>query len=231
MLSSSPKSPNLRRAIVADMRQRWTKLLDELGVDPADYQEVFEMLVALYNGPDRFYHDLSHIQDLLNIVAGFKDHIQDYTAMRLAIWFHDAIYDASAKDNEAKSAGLAKRTLARLGLPSDLVLRVQELILATDGHHAVPHDLDAQILLDADLSPLGASLEAFTQDGLDLLREAPWLSEAEYPAARRKVLESFLERDRLYQTEWFHDRFEAQAKGNMVREIKRLKALEDGQDS
>jgi predicted metal-dependent HD superfamily phosphohydrolase len=217
--ASTHLSNSNEESLAALMRRRWMRLLRQFQVDEDAAQAVFEELVTLYTGPDRFYHDLSHIRELLDIIAGFEPYIDDYTAVRLAVWFHDAIYNTRANDNEVLSAALARRALTHLGLPQEAVLRVQELILATAGHYAVPHDLDAQILLDADLSPLGASPDVFASDGQDLQREHAWMSDSDYAAARQRILKDFLDRERLFQTAWFRDKYEDQARRNISRSL------------
>ena len=69
-------------------------------------------LAALYQAADRHYHGLAHIDAMLALAREYRHLLEDPQAVEAAIWFHDAIYDSRAKDNEAKSAGLAEKRLA-----------------------------------------------------------------------------------------------------------------------
>ncbi|TJX20276.1 MAG: hypothetical protein E5W21_34370, partial [Mesorhizobium sp.] len=61
-------------------------------------------LSALYRATDRRYHGLAHIEAMLELAADYRRLLHDPEAVEAAIWFHDAIYDSRAKDNEAQSA-------------------------------------------------------------------------------------------------------------------------------
>ena len=69
-------------------------------------------LIALYQDGSRHYHGLSHIEALLALAEEYRAELSDPDAVGAAIWFHDAIYDSQAKDNEEKSADLAGRRLS-----------------------------------------------------------------------------------------------------------------------
>src|SRR5262249_39345515 len=68
---------------------------------------IYEELARLYSSPNRAYHNLSHIDSLLDLSGPFETRVQHYDAVRFAIWFHDAIYETARKDNEQRSADFA----------------------------------------------------------------------------------------------------------------------------
>lgn len=66
-------------------------------------------LSVLYEGRDRHYHNLAHIEAMLALAGEYRKLLGDPEAVEAAIWFHDAVYDSRAKDNEAQSAALAEK--------------------------------------------------------------------------------------------------------------------------
>lgn len=101
-----------------------------------------------------------------------------------------------------------------------------QAILATTGH-AVPSDLskspDAALLLDIDLSILGASRAEFDIYDQAICSEYRHVPEDMYREKRASVLEGFLRRDRRYLTEWGYERWEAPARANLARAIAELR--------
>jgi predicted metal-dependent HD superfamily phosphohydrolase len=73
-----------------------------------------------------------------------------------ALFYHDAIYDTHASDNEELSAELATAVLNDYVLGDSEPERIASLILATR-HDAVPVSEDAKLLTDIDLSILAAA--------------------------------------------------------------------------
>ena len=107
--------------------------------------------MAMYSEPHRYYHNLLHIEDCLGEFDRAKQLATDPTAVELAIWFHDAVYDPRAADNEERSAELAKAWLSDLHASDALTDSVGRLVLATKSHDASLH-ADAPLLVDVDLS-------------------------------------------------------------------------------
>jgi predicted metal-dependent HD superfamily phosphohydrolase len=115
-------------------------------------------LFARYGEAQRHYHTLKHIAVCLGWLATHASFAQRPAEIALALWFHDAVYDPRASDNEARSAELARERLGALGVGTEVTERIAAQILATREHLAAG-DADTQLLLDIDLSILGASPE------------------------------------------------------------------------
>src|SRR5262249_29032264 len=120
-------------------------------------------LVRAYAAPERHYHNLTHIEAMLDLMRRHEDALSDPQSVEVAISFHDAIYDTGRHDNEEKSADLAANRLAAL-LSPDRIAYVVGMIRATAGHH-VPDGLDdaqrhdCAVFLDMDLAILGSTPE------------------------------------------------------------------------
>jgi len=183
-------------------------------------------LSALYQGEDRHYHDLAHIKAMLALAAECRDLIHDPEAVEAAIWFHDAIYDSPAKDNEAKSAQLAEDRLAGRVSPKRMAW-IAAVINATATHQVpLSEDTkaanDAALLLDMDLAILGAEPGAFDAYEKAVRREYGWVEEPMWRAGRTAVLTAFLARPHIFHTEPFREKFEAQARENLNRSLQNL---------
>jgi predicted metal-dependent HD superfamily phosphohydrolase len=186
-------------------------------------ERVFQLLVTAYTQPDRYYHNLAHIHQILTTLDRFSATLQNPIAVSLAGWFHDFVYDSQAADNEIQSARSAGELLASIGGSRELIDQVQSLIRATQGHQVDPNDRDRCIFLDADLAILGTDPIRYQIYQRSIRREYSWVSDVAYQTGRIRVLESFLQRDRLYYTDLLFDELESIARTNMINEIRLLK--------
>lgn len=207
---------------VVDMSRRWLQLMDSLEVDQEQARKTFADLVSHYTETGRHYHNLEHVKELLDTVDELQVLAVDIITIRLAVWFHDVIYDPRADDNEARSAEYAVRALRTFGLPPEDIERVRNLILVTVDHEAPADDIDAQILIDADLAPLGSDENLFERQSKALRKEFAWVPEEEYQANRARFLTSFLERERIFQTDELFDSLESQARRNISKSLSTL---------
>ncbi|WP_052740926.1 hypothetical protein [Rhodococcus erythropolis] len=81
--------------------------------------------VVRWRQPHRQYRPIGHLHavlDALNMRASHGCEFDSETVI-LAAWFHDAIYDIQALDNQERSAALAASTLG-LGPLADEVVRL-----------------------------------------------------------------------------------------------------------
>src|SRR5262245_55636429 len=110
----------------------WRSLLRPFAVAEGTAAAAFADLVNRYGEAGRHYHNLRHLAEVLAVVDG----LGGGSAVRLAAWFHDAVYHSRAKDNEERSADLAETVLSGFALPRLLVADVRRLILLTKTHTA-----------------------------------------------------------------------------------------------
>lgn len=179
-------------------------------------------LLAHYSEPHRAYHNLAHIMDCLEQFESAKHLAQDAVAVEMAIWYHDAVYDPRAKDNEERSAELAVRAVTEAGLRTSYRENIQALILATKKHDA-SLARDAAVLVDVDLSILGQNSARFDEYERQIRREYNWVSEVDFANGRAAVLGAFLSRPNIYTTEFFRAKYERQARENLQRSIQQLR--------
>jgi predicted metal-dependent HD superfamily phosphohydrolase len=201
------------------LRDDWQRLMSAAGLPPAE--SVRDELLHRYGEAGRFYHNQHHLLQVLTVIHGLEDRASDPCAVLLAAWFHDAVYDSRAKENEARSAVLARRLLPAIGASLAMIERACDLILRTQAHQA-DGKADAEVLLDADLSILGSAAEEYDRYAAAIRQEYAWVADADYRLGRSKVLEGFLQRDRIYFTPEMHQLSEASARQNLRREIERL---------
>jgi predicted metal-dependent HD superfamily phosphohydrolase len=197
-------------------RRKWQNLLDSWAVDANLADQSFEEIRQHYAEPGRFYHTLDHVQFVLQTIETLSGQARHVNAVQLAGWLHDVIYDSRASDNEERSADYAERLCAKLSLPVGRL--VADSIRKTKTHDAGA-DADAQVLLDADLAILGASEAEYRLYAANIRREYAWVPEADYRLGRRRVLQSFLSRPRIFH---FLCRLEEPARRNLAAEIVQL---------
>ena len=180
-----------------------------------------EQLLANYSDPGRFYHTVKHLEECFSYLDHSR-HLATYPAeVELALWFHDAIYDTHSKDSEERSASWAADVLWESGARPEVVRRVRELVLATK-HDAKPIGADTCLLVDIDLSILGAPTERFDEYEAQVRQEYHWVPEVQFRDGRQKILRALLARGNIYSTELFRSSLEANAKSNLQRSLTHL---------
>ena len=191
----------------------WQRLWTELGAAEVP-RGLFNQLVAAYSERHRRYHTLQHLRECLAHFEAASSLARRPAEVEAALWFHDAVYDPKARDNEERSADWAARSLLAADCEAGVAERVRALVLATDGH-AASDDPDTQLLLDVDLAILGAAPARFAEYERQVRAEYAHVPEAEFRARRAEVLAAFLARPRIYLTPAFHDALEERARGNL----------------
>ena len=184
---------------------------------------VGERLFARYSELGRYYHDARHVLTCLETLDNFPGAMRDNDAVELALWFHDAIYDVRAPsgNNEAESAEFFRHEFALLAHGMFDVEHVCRLILATR-HDAEPDDGDAALVMDIDLTVLGAEPPRYDFYAEDIRKEYAHVDDEAYRNGRAEVLRGFLDRKMIYHTRHFRKLLEEQARENMIGELAAL---------
>jgi len=198
----------------------WRRAWRYLGAGSAD-AALLQRLLEAWREPQRRYHTLQHLAECIAAFAPARDLAHEPGEVELALWFHDAVYDVRRHDNEARSADWARDALVAAGVRADAAERVHGLVMAT--RHAAPAGTpDAMLLVDVDLSILGAPAARFAQYEAQVRDEYAWVDEATFRQRRREVLTGFLARPTIYATDPFRTRLEAAARANLERSIRQL---------
>lgn len=204
------------------MKSRWLRLADALAIDGQAAEEVWHGLAAAYGADGRFYHNLTHIQHALDVAAQLQAVADDFTAVQLALWFHDVVYDPRRSDNEAESAAYAERVLRPWGVPDAMLETIKTLILVTQTHETAVADPNAWVMLDADLAILSAPPAQYDAYARAIRQEYSFVPEAQYVVGRTAVLQKFLERSPFYCTAQMRVGGDTAVYANLNRELVQL---------
>lgn len=202
---------------------QWAALWERAGSARNRARYPYDRLLVRYAEQHRHYHTLAHIQHCLQELASVREHAVAPDAVEMAVWFHDAVYDPQAKDNEEQSAKLATVVLDVGGFPDEFIACVSSLVLTTK-HAGASDDPDAALLADVDLAILGQPETAFEEYERQIRREYAWVPRDTFAARRAAILAAFLARPRLYATAPMRDAYEAVARINLGRSLDRLRA-------
>jgi predicted metal-dependent HD superfamily phosphohydrolase len=202
-----------------ELATQWRELAQSVGWQHEGRE--WNELSTRYAEPHRAYHNIQHIAHCLRELAAVRPHFGELPEVALAVWFHDIVYNPKAQDNEEQSVGLFRQLARPGGLPPRLVEEVSELIMATR-HNTAPPSLATQVMLDVDLSIFGQAPVAFDAYEEQIRREYEWMSFPKYVRGRSLILQKFLHRSHIYETEHFRQRYEDQARANLKRSLEQL---------
>lgn len=190
----------------------------------SDASAVLADILARHAEPHRRYHGRAHLRALVELMRLHAPHVPTGAPPRLAIWWHDAIYDAQARDNEERSADLARTHLAALGIPQPVIDETTAIILVTKNHWSGPSTGDGDFFLDADIAILGAPPAKYDEYAAQVREEYAWAPDDAYRAGRSVFLTNAIARPRLFRTDVFERTYGQQACENMKRELASLQA-------
>ncbi len=197
----------------------WLRLMDGLSI--GTNLPTFQKLTNAYAESHRHYHTSTHIDACLSLFEQHRRIAVRPADVECAIWFHDAVYKPLSTDNELKSADWAERFLRDNDCSQESQDNVRNLILATV-HDSAAADPDTKLLVDVDLSILGADEAVYDRFEENVRREYKLVPMLVYRPGRRKILESFLARETIYFTPPIRDEYEIRARMNLERALRRL---------
>ena len=175
---------------------------------------IIDNILACYNAESRHYHDLRHLYFAYRDFDDCKEFLVDSKSVELALVYHDIIYDVSKTTNEVDSADRFDRDF----LPFQHMVdrdKIKELIRNTS-HDGTPVSEDAKYLLDIDLANLGKSRRIFHYYNELARKEYPLMTDSDFHTGRSEIFAKFLRRRCVYYTDYFRDRYEANARVNML---------------
>ncbi|MFJ3504488.1 hypothetical protein [Streptomyces sp. NPDC090135] len=192
------------------------------GPDPAPYGL---NLLARWAEPQRRYHTVDHLRAVLDRVDELTDQGGEggeLELVRLAAWFHDAVYRPDRSENEERSALLAEKALAEAGLTPHEVAEVARLVRLTVTHDPAVGDLNSETLCDADLAILASDPDTYAEYAAAVREEYGFVPDDAFREGRATVLRHLLDLPRLFRTPYGAAVWEEKARENVERELKEL---------
>jgi len=199
--------------------ERWQLLMKNLGI--SSNEPTYTALCEAYSEKHRRYHTSAHINATLKHLDASAHLAKEVYEIEIALWFHDGIYKPFSATNEHDSAIWASKFLLKNEVEADRVDRVCDLIMATV-HTAEIENSDQLLMVDIDLSILGASQAIYRQFEEDVRYEYKLVPYFLYRKKRKEILSSFLNRDRIYNNNFFYSKLEAPARINLGNAISSL---------
>ncbi|MBF6607159.1 MAG: hypothetical protein ITG00_00280 [Flavobacterium sp.] len=181
-------------------------------------QELWHEIEANYAQPHRYYHNLSHLENLFSELIMVQELVADWDTMMFAVFYHDLVYEPTNSRNEEDSAVIMRQRLTDIGYPEIKILHCSHLILATKVHGATDN-ADINYFTDADLSILGKNRDVYITYVQQIRKEYSIFPDMIYNPGRSKVLKHFLEMAAIYKTTHFYSRYEKQARENIAWEL------------
>ncbi|MFF5255118.1 hypothetical protein ACFY4K_24170 [Streptomyces leeuwenhoekii] len=206
------------------LRSRFARALETArgpgsGPDPAPYAD---NLLGRWQEPQRRYHTLTHLTAVLDHIDVLQEYADDPDLVRLAAWFHDAVYLPDRSENEERSARLAERALPEAGVSEAKTAEVARLVRLTVTHDPAEHDRDGQVLCDADLAILAAPPSGYAAYTAAVREEYHFVPGDAFREGRAAVLRHLLELPRLFRTPYGREKWEATARYNLTSELELL---------
>lgn len=206
-----------------NLETEWSKLLYDSKVENnahSNSNRLLNTLCTAYNEPHRHYHNLNHIAYML---AQLDSANSATPIARWATWYHDIVYRPRKSDNEHKSAVIALQTMTELGIDPSTSTTVSQIINATKSHRPNKNaDDSCKSVLDADMAILGAPEQEYKNYGRQVRKEFSAIPNFLYKRGRKKFLQSVLNQERIFTTEYFYREFENSARNNVQHEITTL---------
>ncbi|MEU3836808.1 HD domain-containing protein [Streptomyces microflavus] len=215
-------SPRPRDTRALPDRWRDTLLAARSGAPGPDPLPYAENLLARWAEPQRRYHTTAHLTAVLDRIDTLAGYAADVHAVRLAAWFHDAVYRPDRTENEERSAALAERALPEAGVGEVVTAEVARLVRLTVTHDPAEGDGNGEVLCDADLAVLAGGPEAYAAYAAHVREEYGFVPDEAFRAGRAAVLRQLLALPRLFRTPYGAAEWEARARHNLATELELL---------
>lgn len=196
---------------------------------PDEVRSTGEALIARWSSPERRFHNLKHLVAVLSRVDELTEETHEPDIVRLAAWYHGAVFDSDLAathanrggEDETASADVARSELVALGVPEDRARRVHDLVVHLARHTPDPADPDSAVLCDADLAMLAVEPQRYKAYLEDLHEEYAHIPKADFLRARQHILRKLLARTSLFVSP-LSERWEEPARQNLTAELARV---------
>ena len=209
----------------------FTRSVKALGATqpPEAIRSAGELLIERWSTPDRRFHNLRHLIDMLARVDELAEESHNPDIMRVACWYHGCVFSSDVEEvirgnggeDETASAAFAEADLRHLGVPMETIKRVCCLIVNLKRHMLDEHDIDAQALIDADLGTLAVDPQTYAEYVRLLREEYSHIPVEEYLRGRLTIVSRLLDREHLFHSP-LGERWEHPARENLAAEQRRL---------
>ncbi|HWK91196.1 MAG TPA: hypothetical protein VNR17_02930 [Luteimicrobium sp.] len=209
----------------------WLRSCRGAGATASDEEirAVGQRLLDRWSHPSRSFHNVRHLMDVLGRVDELSQETHDPDSVRLAAWYHGAVFahDTDAEHatlgsaDEDASARLAFDELSGLGVPERKAARVRDLVAMLHRHFPEPGDGDAAVLSDADLALLAGEPQRYKEYLRAVREEYSAIPQTAFLEARRAIVSRFLARPALYASPMGHA-WEEPARQNLQAELARI---------
>ena len=174
-------------------------------------------LIQHYNEAHRHYHNFLHIANMYETAKRYDLSLSK--EQTVAIFFHDVIYQPGRTDNEIQSATIFNDWCFHQkanNIDSSIVSRI-----ILDTKDEIPTIDESKLVIDLDLYEL--STDRYLTNLTNVKREyCEFYNEKQFNEGRIKWLKAFLDRDKIYVSEW-GEQFEKLARYNLEDELLRYK--------
>lgn len=192
------------------------RLVAVLG-DRSEVRAVVADLVRRYAEPQRAYHTMRHLSEMSDALDRLTDAVPP--AVLCALWWHDAVYDPAAADNEERSADLARDALTGLAAAPALIEETVRLVRLTATHRPAREDEGGMLLCDADLAVLAAEPSRYDEYAAAVRLEYAAVDDDAFRLGRAQVLRSLSAGAWIYSTGRARQLWEQRARDNLGREL------------
>tara|TARA_R110002051_G_scaffold298997_1_gene366056 strand:+ start:5460 stop:6074 length:615 start_codon:yes stop_codon:yes gene_type:complete len=202
------------------LKETFINLISKYSDDEAYNTKCWLEIEKAYSSKSRHYHNLDHLKNMLVELEKVKAAVEDIDSLLFSIFYHDIVYKATKSDNEHQSALLFEKRISKTSFSQIDKCKTQ---IELTKEHKPSMDADTNFLLDIDLSILGKSSEVYKKYTEDIRKEYKIYPDFMYGKGRTKVLESILELETIFKTDFFKKAYEKQARANLTAELNHLK--------
>ena len=207
------------------LHQRFDRLFPN--TSELDRGPICDALIERWSEDHRHYHDLTHLMSVLKGIDYLERQGEPMgpfpRAVKLAGWFHDAVYRADPilppGQDEEDSARLAERVLPELGVPGPEILETARLIRLTFTHDPHEDDDGGKVLCDADLEVLSRNSGGYQRYREGIRKDFVKVSDKDFAIGREKFLRRMLARNPIFNTGTGRRRWERPARRNLMSEL------------
>lgn len=171
-------------------------------------QDMFDKnpLKDILSAPDRVYHGLGHVEDLLDLIKNAPVSEKDKELLSAAAWFHDIVYDvkSGSPENEEKSIAFFRNYPTNFNTENKK--RIEAIVRATSAHltDETHNDHLINLFLDFDMHSFGRSYDVFSNYSGQVRDEyvAAGYDKDLVASGQAAFWEALLAKDKIYRTEY-----------------------------